>query len=134
MPAVTSIIAGASALPGLFAAGKDLFGGGNESGPGGGLQDLDPRASAFNKYLMDYIQGQISKPHQFRPVPEMPYNIMNMASNTYGMGPYQDPGWMSSAGVGPGAGMPGMPMPQISRGQLAAPNAMPQPSSRRAMS
>ena len=132
MPAITSILAGASALPGLFDVGKDIFGGG-DSGGNTGYASVDPQGQQFNKYLMDYMQQKLSQPHQYRPVPQMPYNIMNMVSQAYGMGPYQDPGWAKSGGGPSSPGGPmGMPMGSIGKGQLQAPGAqMPQPNRRR---
>jgi len=135
MPALTSIAAAVSALPAAIDVGKDIFGGGDQNKVGStGYSNLDPQAQKFNQYLMNYIQNKLSQPHMFRPVPQMPYNIMNMVSQAYGMGPYTDPGWQMTGG----GSMPGMPGPsgpprqQISRRQLAAPG-MSRTGSRRRM-
>ena len=130
MPAISSILAGAAALPGLFNVGKDIFGGG-DSGGNTGYASVDPQGQQFNQYLMKYMQDKLSQPHQYRPVPEMPYNIMNMVSQQYGMGPYNDPGWQGSGG-GPG-GMGGMPQPSITKPQLQAPQGPPRGQSPRTM-
>ena len=133
MPALTSILAGASAVPGIFGVAKDIFGGGgDDTGGSTGYASVDPQAQKFNQYMMNYMQEKMQQPHQFRPVPEMPYNIMNMVSQAYGMGPYKDPGWQQ-AGGGPGA-MGGMPRPQASMKQLQAPGGGGQPPPRRNVS
>ena len=124
-----TILAGASAIPSIFGIAKDLFGGGgDDTGGSTGYASVDPQAQKFNQYMMNYMQEKMGQPHQFRPVPEMPYNIMNMVSQAYGMGPYKDPGWQQ-AGGGPGA-MGGMPRPQASKRQLQAPSGGGQPPQR----